>query len=61
MDKSRVRHLQPEMRQEVILTLIYKGKVPAIKLYMKHTGCRLTEAKGAVERLGFEIEPGQAS
>lgn len=61
MQKMRNLMLSPQKEQEVIGTLTYKGKLEAIKLYLAYTGCRLKEAKVAVEKLGQDIEPGQAS
>lgn len=61
MQKMRNLMLSPQKEQEVIGTLTYKGKLAAIKLYLEYTGCRLKEAKVAVEKLGTDIEPGQAS
>ena len=53
--------LKPQMEQEVVATLVYNGKIAAIKLYMKYADCRLRDAKQAVEKLALDIEPGQAS
>ena len=61
MEQVRKIDLMPTQQQEVIATLVYKGKIAAIKLYMKFAGCRLQEAKNAVERIGNEIQPGQAN
>lgn len=52
--------LSPELREAMLTTLIYKGRVAAIKLYKEHTSVRLTEAKELVEKLVQEIEPGPA-
>ena len=60
MDNMQQRPLMPDMEQEVMATLIYKGKIAAIKLYMNYANCRLRQAKEAVEKLGMEILPGQA-
>ena len=60
MEKMMVSFLKPDKEQEVVSTLIYEGKIAAIKLYMKYASCRLREAKVAVEKLGRDIEPGQA-
>lgn len=49
------------INEEVTSTLIYKGRIAAIKLYMKLAKCRLQEAKNAVEKIGRNIQPGQAS
>ncbi|MDX2247700.1 MAG: hypothetical protein SF052_13030 [Bacteroidia bacterium] len=56
-----IKPLRPEMEQEIIATLIYKGKIAAIRMFMEYTECRLRDAKAAVEKIGREIQPGQAS
>ena len=61
MEQVRKIDLMPNQQQEVIATLVYKGKIAAIKLFMKLAGCRLKEAKKAVEKIGIEIQPGQAN
>lgn len=61
MEKLNSKALMPEMEQEIIATLTYKGKIAAIRLFMEYTECRLKEAKAAVEKIGREIQPGQAS
>ena len=61
MEQVRKLGLPPAEHQEVIATLVYQGKIAAIKLYMKLADCRLQQAKNAVERIGREIQPGQAS
>ncbi|MEZ4776086.1 MAG: hypothetical protein R3D00_23130 [Bacteroidia bacterium] len=61
MEKLNSKALMPEMEQEIIATLTYKGKIAAIRLFMEYTDCRLKEAKIAVEKIGREIQPGQAS
>lgn len=60
MEKLRIKALEPQSENKVKSTLTYQGKIAAIKLYMKFADCRLREAKLAVEKLGQEIEPGQA-
>ncbi|RMG18032.1 MAG: hypothetical protein D6730_23330 [Bacteroidetes bacterium] len=60
MENVRIKALEPERVDKVKSTLTYQGKIAAIKLYMKYADCRLREAKIAVEKLGQEIEPGQA-
>jgi hypothetical protein len=52
--------LSPELREAMMTTLIYKGRVSAMKLYIEHTSARLFEAKELVEKLVQEIEPGPA-
>lgn len=61
MEKMNIKPLRPEMEQEIIATLIYKGKIAAIRMFMEYTECRLRDAKAAVEKIGREIQPGQAS
>ena len=61
MNKSQSKLLTHRKEQEVIDALVYKGKIAAMKLYMEFTGCRLGEAKQAVNKLGQDIEPGPAS
>ena len=61
MEKVNIKALKPQRSEKIKSTLIYQGKIAAIKLYMKFADCRLREAKVAVEKLGQEIEPGQAS
>lgn len=61
MEKRQHKLLTPEAEQEVRETLIYQGKIAAIKLYMKYVPCRLSEAKKAVEKIGESIEPGPAA
>lgn len=61
MVKVLVRTLQPVQEQEVVATLIYKGRLQAIRAYMKASGCAVEEARIAVDKLASEIEPGQAS
>jgi hypothetical protein len=61
MEKILVRKLQPALEQEVIATLIYKGRNLAIRAYIKASECGLEEARRAVDKLASEIEPGQAS
>ena len=58
--QKNIRAIAPQIEQEVATTLIYKGKIEAIKMYKQLTKCRLQEAKDAVERIGQEIEPGPA-
>lgn len=60
MENVRIKPLKPQSEDKVKVTLTYQGKIAAIKLYMKYADCRLREAKIAVEKLGQEIEPGQA-
>lgn len=60
MENLQIQALMPEHEQEVMATLVYKGKIAAIKLFMKYTDCRLNLAKIAVDKLGQEIVPGQA-
>ena len=60
MQNVRIKPLEPPREDKVKVTLTYQGKIAAIKLYMKYADCRLREAKIAVEKLGQEIEPGQA-
>ncbi len=60
VEKVQIQSLVPELEQEVMATLVYNGKIAAIKLYRKYANCRLSEAKYAVDRLGMEIVPGQA-
>jgi ribosomal protein L7/L12 len=60
MENLQIQALMPEHEQEVMATLVYKGKIAAIKLFMKYADCRLSHAKIAVDRLGREIVPGQA-
>ena len=60
MQNVRIKPLEPQREDKVKVTLTYQGKIAAIKLYMKYADCRLREAKIAVEKLGQEIEPGQA-
>jgi len=57
---TNIQALRPKNEQEIIDALMYKGKIAAIKLYMKHANCRLRQAKEAVEKLSMEITPGQA-
>lgn len=45
---------------EIKKTLIYKGKIAAIKLIIKLTRCRVDEGKQIVEKIGQQIEPGPA-
>jgi ribosomal protein L7/L12 len=61
MDKVQVRPLKNDLEQKVVRALIYQGKIEAIKLYMEYTDCRLGQAKIAVDKIGHQIEPGQAS
>lgn len=60
MGNSQSGNIPPKKEQEIISALMYQGKIAAIKIYMKYADCRLREAKSAVEKLGHEIEPGQA-
>ncbi|MEM7373946.1 MAG: hypothetical protein AAF587_35470 [Bacteroidota bacterium] len=55
------KSLKPQVEEEILATLTYKGKIAAIKLYMKHANCRPEEARKVVEHMGQEIEPGQAA
>ncbi|MEL6845853.1 MAG: hypothetical protein AAFP02_21815 [Bacteroidota bacterium] len=48
------------MERDLMDTLTYKGKIAAMKLYIEYTGARVKDAKYAIDRLGREIEPGQA-
>jgi len=50
--------LSPELRETLQTTLIYKGKVAAMKVYKDRTSARLIEAKEIIEKLAHEIEPG---
>ncbi|MFK7925040.1 MAG: hypothetical protein AB8H47_23995 [Bacteroidia bacterium] len=59
MDNTQ-KALMPELEQEVMATLMYQGKIAAIKLYLKYTNCRLNQAREAVDRLAMTIVPGQA-
>ena len=61
MEQVRKIGLPLKRQQEIINTLVYKGKIAAIKLYMKYADCRLVQAKTAVEKMANEIQPGQAS
>jgi len=61
MIKLELPTIQSQARQEIISILVYDGKIAAIKLYMKHVKCRLSDARLAVDRIAEEIEPGQAS
>jgi len=60
MAKMRFENLQPQFEQQILQTLTYQGKIAAIKLYIEHTGCRLREARQAIDRISHGIEPGQA-
>lgn len=60
VEKVQILPLMPELEQEVMATLVYNGKIEAIKLYRKYANCRLSQAKYAVDRLSLEIVPGQA-
>ena len=51
-------NIQVEKRQELVFTLMYKGKVAAIKQYISLTNCRVREAMKAIDRLAMDIEPG---
>ena len=53
--------IQPAEQKEIRATLMKDGKVAAIKQFMFMSGCRLPEARIAVEKLGREIQPCQAS
>lgn len=61
MVKLQQSNLAPQVKETVLKALMYEGKITAIKVYMKHVKCRLTDARTAVDRLSLEIEPGQAS
>ncbi|MDX2284754.1 MAG: hypothetical protein NW241_11360 [Bacteroidia bacterium] len=61
MVKVQYRALTPGIEQEVIATLIYKGRIQAMHVYIKLTGARLDEARAAVDRLALTIEPGPSS
>jgi hypothetical protein len=61
MVKVQYRALAPGIEQEVIATLIYKGRMRAIYVYMSLTGARLEQAREAVDRLALTIEPGPSS
>ena len=60
MEKMQVKRLAAQHKAEVMMTLIYQGRMPAIKLYIQYTGCRVEDAQRAIERLGQEIQPGPA-
>lgn len=60
MGKIQIKALAPALAQEIVVILMYQGKLQAIKRYWEQTGCDLQEAKKAIERLALEIAPGQA-
>ena len=60
MVKVQYKPLAPSMERDLMDTLTYKGKIAAMKLYIEYTGARVKDAKYAIDRLGREIEPGQA-
>jgi|GEM_PF-5424833 len=53
--------LTPQMKQEVLNTLIFDGKIRAIKAYRQYVDCSLREAKNMIEKMGKMIQPGQAT
>ncbi|MEO1449860.1 MAG: hypothetical protein AAFV07_10045 [Bacteroidota bacterium] len=61
MNKVQVKSPSPVLEQTIVEALINAGKFVAIKRYIKETGCRLTEARIAVDRISENIMPGQAS
>jgi ribosomal protein L7/L12 len=58
MKKVQVRMLAAEMEAQVVHTLMYTGRLAAVKAYKHMTGCRLMDAKEAVDRLARAIQPG---
>lgn len=60
MVKLQIQTLAPQLEQQIRETLTYQGKVAAIRLYKRETGCRLQEARATVDRIGRDIQPGQA-
>ncbi len=58
--RRQLPSMSPELREAMMTTLIYKGRVAAMKLYKEQTTARLFEAKEVVEKLAQEIEPGAA-
>lgn len=57
-----IQHKPLTCNQELDLkkTLIYKGKIAAIKQVIRITRCRVDEAKQIVEKIAQQIEPGPA-
>lgn len=61
MNKVQVTSVAPHLEQIIVEALTSAGKFVAIKRYIKETGCRLAEARRAVDRISENIMPGQAS
>ena len=61
MNKVQVKCVSHQLEQTIVEALTTAGKFSAIKRYIKETGCRLTEARLAVDRISENIMPGQAS
>lgn len=61
MNKVQVKSVSPKLEHTITEALISAGKFVAIKRYIKETGCRLSEARLAVDRISDNIMPGQAS
>ncbi len=60
MVKLQIQPLAPKLEQQIRDILTYEGKIAAISMYKRETGCRLKEARAAVDRIERDIEPGQA-
>ncbi len=50
--------LRQTEKQELLTILITKGRLFAIKKYMKLTGCGPYDARCAIDKIALEIEPG---
>ncbi|RMG71085.1 MAG: hypothetical protein D6722_07460 [Bacteroidetes bacterium] len=60
MQKICIPRLPAELKVRLLQDLIAGRKVRAIQRYRFHFGCRLVEARDAVQRLVDQIEPGPA-
>lgn len=60
MQRSRSKAIKHYQRQEIMAILIYRGESAAIRQYRYYTGCKLKEARQAVTRIAWDIEPGPA-
>ncbi len=61
MQRRRSKTLTHYQKQEIMAMLTYRGESAAIRLYRHYTGSKLKEARKAIVRISWDIEPGPAN